>query len=196
MFTRLRIVVRGLQKVFYALWTRLFWSPEVARRYARWLGVEVGPGAKIYNVHFGSEPWLVKIGAKTWITSGTQFVTHDGSITVVKNGPYKVTSPEALNRYGAIVIGDNCFVGVRSIIMPGVTIGDNCIVAAGSVVTKSIPEGTIVGGNPARVIGRVEDFARKVIDESLPIPSTWPDRETKRKVLRHLFFPEATENSR
>ena len=40
-------------------------------------------------------------------------------------------------------------------------IGPNAIVAAGSVVTKDVPEGTIVGGNPAKVIGKFEDFVIK-----------------------------------
>lgn len=46
-------------------------------------------------------------------------------------------------------IGSNCFIGARSIIMPGITIGDGSIVAAGAVVTRDVPPGTIVAGNPA-----------------------------------------------
>ncbi len=49
-------------------------------------------------------------------------------------------------------IGRNCFIGAHAIIMPGVTIGDQCIVGAGSVVTNDVPAGSIVGGNPARVL--------------------------------------------
>ena len=49
-------------------------------------------------------------------------------------------------------VGRNCFIGGRSLIMPGVTIGDGCIVGAGSVVTKSVPPGCIVAGNPARIL--------------------------------------------
>lgn len=49
-------------------------------------------------------------------------------------------------------IGKNCFIGGRSLILPGVEIGDNCIVGAGSVVTRSIPSGSIVAGNPAKVL--------------------------------------------
>lgn len=49
-------------------------------------------------------------------------------------------------------IGKNCFIGGRSLIMPGVEIGDNCVVGAGSVVTKSVPPRSIVAGNPARVL--------------------------------------------
>jgi|SRR5208282_4192071 len=49
-------------------------------------------------------------------------------------------------------IGRNCFIGAHSIIMPGVVVGDQSIVAAGSVVTKDVPPGSIVGGNPARIL--------------------------------------------
>ena len=50
------------------------------------------------------------------------------------------------------------YIGAKALIMPGVTIGDHCIVAAGSVVTKSVPSGSMVGGNPAKVLGNIEDY--------------------------------------
>ena len=43
-------------------------------------------------------------------------------------------------------------IGVRSIVLPGVTIGDHCVVAAGSVVTKNAPPNSLVAGNPAVVV--------------------------------------------
>jgi UDP-2-acetamido-3-amino-2,3-dideoxy-glucuronate N-acetyltransferase len=46
-------------------------------------------------------------------------------------------------------------VGGGSMLLPGVTIGENAFVAAGSVVTRDVPDGVIVAGNPARIIGRV-----------------------------------------
>ncbi len=49
-------------------------------------------------------------------------------------------------------VGENCFIGGRSLIMPGVEIGDESIVGAGSIVTKSVPPRSIVAGNPARVL--------------------------------------------
>ena len=55
-----------------------------------------------------------------------------------------------------IVIGDNCWLGANSIILPGVRLGDNCVVGAGSVVTKSFEENNLVlAGNPAKIIKRV-----------------------------------------
>jgi acetyltransferase-like isoleucine patch superfamily enzyme len=49
-------------------------------------------------------------------------------------------------------IGERCFIGARSIIMPGIRVGDGSIVGAGSVVTRDVPPGCIVAGNPAKVL--------------------------------------------
>jgi acetyltransferase-like isoleucine patch superfamily enzyme len=51
-----------------------------------------------------------------------------------------------------IVIGANAFVGVRAIVLPGISIGERAVIGAGAVVTKSVSANTIVAGNPARVI--------------------------------------------
>ena len=56
-----------------------------------------------------------------------------------------------------IIIGEKCWIGMNSIILPGVTLGANTIVGAGSVVTKSFPEGKcIIAGNPAKVIKNLD----------------------------------------
>ena len=57
--------------------------------------------------------------------------------------------------YNKVVIGDNVWFGTNSIILTGVTIGDNSVIAAGAVVTKDVPANTIVGGVPAKEIGKV-----------------------------------------
>jgi len=51
-----------------------------------------------------------------------------------------------------VEIGDNCFIGFGSTILPGVTIGENCVIGAGSVVTRDIPSNSIASGSPARVL--------------------------------------------
>lgn len=51
-----------------------------------------------------------------------------------------------------IIIEKNCWIGMRSIILPGIVIGEGAVVGAGSVVTKPVPKGAVVAGNPAQII--------------------------------------------
>ncbi len=51
-----------------------------------------------------------------------------------------------------IVIGNDCWIGGRAVITPGVTLGDNVVVGAGAVVTRSFPSDVVIAGNPARII--------------------------------------------
>lgn len=61
----------------------------------------------------------------------------------------------AKNTFGSIKVCDGCWIGMRSVIFPGVTIGEGCIVAAGAVVTKSTEPHGLYAGVPAR---RVKDL--------------------------------------
>lgn len=72
--------------------------------------------------------------------------------------------PESRNsgyEYGIdITIGDNCWIGGNTCIMPGVTIGKNVVIGAGSVVTKDIPDDVIAVGNPCRVVRKITEEDR------------------------------------
>lgn len=120
--------------------------------YAKFLGVQIGKNCRIYSYRFGSEPWLIQIGSNVTITSGVVLLTHDGSTWLVRDKKGR------RYLYRKIVIGDNVFIGINSIILPGVRIDGNAIIAAGSVVTKSVPFGKVVAGNPARIIGDYNSF--------------------------------------
>lgn len=130
--------------------------------------VKIGSGTKILTswFNFGSEPFLVEIGDNCLITSGVKFLTHDGSVSVI----YKYFMDKNLedvyakyNKFGKIKVGNNVFIGVNSIIMPGVTIGNNVIIGAGSVVTKDVPDNVICAGNPAKVMCILDDIYDKVM---------------------------------
>lgn len=54
-----------------------------------------------------------------------------------------------------VVIGDDVWIGANAVILPGVTIGRHCVVAAGAVVTADVPDNTVVGGVPAKIIKRL-----------------------------------------
>ncbi|MFC0187176.1 acyltransferase [Fictibacillus aquaticus] len=99
---------------------------------------------------------------------GSYFQCHDGKIFIGKNvhiAPncgiittnHKNDNPDLHEPGKDIIIGDNCWIGMNSVILPGVKLGNNTIVGAGSVVTKSFPDGyVVIGGTPAKKIKLIE----------------------------------------
>ncbi|MFT7461965.1 MAG: acetyltransferase-like isoleucine patch superfamily enzyme [Pseudohongiellaceae bacterium] len=59
-----------------------------------------------------------------------------------------------------VKLHDNVWIGCRAIALKGVTIGEGSIVSAGSIVTKDVPPYTVVGGQPARILGSVDDNSK------------------------------------
>ena len=125
-----------------------YWMEDYLR-----LGMKVGkncdlnPGLIIDYSHC----WLIEIGDNVTIAPNVYLLAHDASTKGLLN----------LTRIGKITIEDSAFIGARSIIMPNVTVGQNAVVAAGSVVTKSVEPGTVVGGNPAKMIMTTSELITK-----------------------------------
>lgn len=95
----------------------------------------------------------IHIGSGCLIASGTTILAHE-HIFVKPDGSYY---------YKDTFIGNNCFVGVNSLICPGVHIGNECVIGGGSIVTKDIPDNCMAVGVPAKVIKtgiRMNDHAR------------------------------------
>ena len=59
--------------------------------------------------------------------------------------------------YGKVTLKKNAWIGIAATILPGVTVGENSIVGEGSVVTKDVPDNSIVAGNPAKFIKRIDE---------------------------------------
>lgn len=114
------------------------------------------------NLHFQprkipSEPKLIKFGDNVIVGSGTTFITHDFVHEVLNK-----MDIGWFNYYaGPIEVGNNVFIGGNTTILPNIKIGSNVIIGAGSVVTKDVSDGTIVAGNPAKVIGTFDEYIEK-----------------------------------
>ena len=68
---------------------------------------------------------------------------------------------EVLGSAGKVTIGDNCFIGMNTVILKGTTIGNNTIIGAGSVVTGGYPSDCVLAGNPAKVICSLGEYREK-----------------------------------
>lgn len=122
--------------------------------------------------------WLISIGNNVTFAPGVHILAHDAS---TKNGL-------GYTKIGKVEIGNDVFIGAESMVLPNVKIGDNCIIGAKSVVTKDIPSGSIVAGNPAKVIMKTSEYYEKnrklmkksnVYDESYYINSITQDKKNE-----------------
>ena len=121
-------------------------------------GVTIGNNVHIFDSYIDPLfPFLITIGDNTTLTD-VKVLAHDAS-----------TNKElGYTKIGKVQIGSNCFIGAKSLILPGVTIGDNVIIGAGSVITKDIPENSVAVGNPCRVVKSYEDYM--LHQKSVPFP--------------------------
>jgi len=89
----------------------------------------------------------IHIGAGTYVAFDAVIFSRDG----------------ARGLYADTWIGRRCFIGARSIVLPGVRIGDECVVGAGSVVTKDAPARSVVAGNPAQIIKTISSWTSSAL---------------------------------
>lgn len=110
-----------------------------------------------------AEPFLVCLHNNIVISAGVRLITHDVANAIFN---YEEKTKDYLCKYGKIEIHDNVYIGADAIINYGVTIGKNCIVGAGAVVTHDVPDGSVVAGVPARIIGTYDDVKKRSLEYS------------------------------
>jgi len=133
----------------------------------------IGTDCAIWPYTNVTDPEYTRLGNNVMLTACT-ILGHDGSIAVLNKAYGK-----KLDSVGKVDIKDNVFIGHGAIILPNVTIGPNAIVAAGAVVSKDVPEGTIVAGVPAKVIGQLDDLVERLEKKTEQLP--WYDIIEKRE---------------
>ncbi|CAG0894043.1 unnamed protein product, partial [Darwinula stevensoni] len=124
----------------------------------------LGEGCRINQDVVITDPAYVSIGNNVTL-SNCHLIGHDGVVGVL-NTAYNMK----LDSVGKIVIKNHVFIGYGAIILPNVTIGNHVVVAAGAVVNKDVPDGVIVGGVPAKIIGKTDELAKKLQVETAMLP--------------------------
>ena len=114
--------------------------------------IEIGANTRIHGscIHAQESIW---IGKNCLIASNCQVFDSNGhelSFGDVSNRINTISTPKK------IIINDNVWIGINSIILPGAIIGEGCVIAAGSVVKGEIPPFTLAGGNPIKIIKRFD----------------------------------------
>lgn len=104
----------------------------------------------------------IHIGENSTLAYGVTVLTSANP-----NAPYNDLCKIYPPLYAEVYIGDNVWVGARSVILPGVKIGNNVVIAAGSVVTKDVPENVMVAGVPAVVKKSLEELEVVKVGDSV-----------------------------
>lgn len=195
---RIKEIVNGIvQRLVYG--SRRDSQSYVA--YLKRLGVTIGEGTIIFDppstIIDVQNPGLLSIGRDVRITAKSIILTHDYSWSVIAR-----MTGECLGGVAPVRIGDNVFIGMNAIVLPGTTIGNNVIVGAGSIVSKNLPDDCVCVGSPAKPIMSIEEFREKKIrtldDRMSAIKEIIGfDSESRNRYLREFaFFDESVQVDR
>lgn len=137
-------------------------------------------------------PKLIRLHNNVTVHKTAKIITHD-----MINGFLMRRDPEedfgSRERLGCVEIMDNVYIGMNTMIMPGVRINKDVIVAAGSVVTSDVPSNTVVQGIPAKPIGKFDVFValrkmekgQRVKFFNQKLPDDLADKEWERFIRKH-----------
>jgi putative colanic acid biosynthesis acetyltransferase WcaF len=161
-----------------AIWLLLFRPTPVPlhgwrRLLLRMFGAKVGAGAAIYPSALVWAPWNVSIGANATVGGGADIYAVGrcmiGDHAIISQraflcgASHNIQSPTFDLVVGDIEVGANAWVAAEAFVGPGVKIGEGAVVAARAVAIRDVPEWLVVGGNPARTIGRRPAEARNLL---------------------------------
>ncbi len=149
------------------------------------------------NLQIGDNVWIwhysiidasnkVKIGEGCQIGAWVGIFTHSSHIAIRLYGENYINTAQSERMgyfTGEVNIGAYTFIGAKASIMPNVTIGQGCLIAAGTLVNKSVPDFSIVVGNPGVVKGSTIDLDKKYFSEKL-VQENYFDKETIREFLQ------------
>lgn len=125
---------------------------EIHSQYEKALlnGLKIGDDVHVMGECFFDlgYPWLIEIGSRVTLAPRVCVLAHDAS----------TKKTLGYSRIGKVKIGNDVFIGANVTILPGVSIGSKVIVGAGTVVSHSIPDNSVMVGNPMRKIKSYDEY--------------------------------------
>ncbi len=140
---------------------------EIRDLLSRITGIEIDETVAVFTPLYINYGKHTRIGKNVFINFGCTFLDLGGitiednvmlapKVSLLSEGHPVSPSDRHSLIVGHIHIKKNAWIGANATILPGVTIGENAIVAAGAVVSKDVPDNTIAGGIPAKIIKNIE----------------------------------------
>ena len=124
-------------------------------RIKKWIkdGAIIGKNFKIERNSYldSSFPWLIEIGDNVTIAPDVLILSHDGS----------TKSVVGYSKCGNVIIGNNVFIGAKSVILPNTKIGNNVIIGSNSVISGEVPDNVVIAGSPAKILMDTNQFKIK-----------------------------------
>lgn len=164
-YTPAEYLRRALWALVQPLWRyspRWCWGWR--RALLRLFGAQVSAGVRVYPAARIHQPWNLTIGPRctiAWNTTlyclGPVQIGADGVISQGAHlcaGDHAIRDPSFPVLKRPITLADGVWIAADALIGPGVTIGERAVVGARAVVMRDVPPGTVVAGNPARVVGQ------------------------------------------
>lgn len=159
-------VCQETQKKLIGLNSTYHTTDELPKVISDLIGEQIGERFRMFTPFYADFGRNIHIGSNVFINSGCHFQDQGGIYidddvlighnVVLATVNHDLNPYDRRNLYAPIHIGKRVWIGSNATILQGVTIGDGAVVAAGAVVTKNVPENSVVGGVPAKVIKMIE----------------------------------------
>ena len=139
-----------LRKIYSSHLLHVLSNGRIRPRILRHCGAKVGKNAQLGPfVYWDNHLELLEIGDNVIVSPQVCFLFHKRDLSTFNKGDLFLDTPHT---FKPIVLKNNCTIGTRAMILPGVTIGEGACIGAGALVTKDVPDWSVVAGVPARII--------------------------------------------